>query len=253
MTTIIKSVPNEKTSITLYYGVATQNVPGELADMVGTIMGEGIKPSSGYIELFATERECVANLTIHGELSETDAAIIPIDFSMEEIEGMEQCIEDDIPFYHPITTYKFKGTIKSERIPKYLDDIKRYAVHHISKEELIRQEVEQMEDLKKKQNAFNTKLYHFNAIKAKKNGGFYKKEHICPQCGNIIVLPATSRKDNQTEICGRCGDMEAYSEQGISTYGILQIERNKLAFMNQWLDEEMDKEGISEADMTAGV
>lgn len=39
----------------------------------------------------------------------------------------------------------------------------------------------------------------------------------CPECGKSYSLPpAISRKDNRTEICPRCGQIEAYLAAGIS-------------------------------------
>lgn len=36
---------------------------------------------------------------------------------------------------------------------------------------------------------------------------------ICARCGSAIVgYPALSRKDNRTEICSRCGTLEALEE-----------------------------------------
>lgn len=36
---------------------------------------------------------------------------------------------------------------------------------------------------------------------------------ICPICGNTIIgYPALSRKDNKTEICSSCGNIEAIQE-----------------------------------------
>ncbi len=36
---------------------------------------------------------------------------------------------------------------------------------------------------------------------------------ICPICGDYIQgYPAISRKDNRTEICSRCGTLEAIEE-----------------------------------------
>ncbi len=131
MMTIKKNIPNEKPMVTLYHGIATQNVPQKLAGIIGTMMSKGITSSKGYIDLYVTENECLANLTLHGEPSETDAAIVPISFTIEEFNGMEQQIEDDIPFLQQMTRYLYKGTIEAERIPDYLGDIKRYDVLHI--------------------------------------------------------------------------------------------------------------------------
>lgn len=36
---------------------------------------------------------------------------------------------------------------------------------------------------------------------------------ICPKCGKVISdYPALSRKDNRTEICSKCGTLEALEE-----------------------------------------
>lgn len=42
-----------------------------------------------------------------------------------------------------------------------------------------------------------------------------REEHICPKCGNLYLgFPAISRVDNKTEICSRCGQMEALQQFG---------------------------------------
>ena len=39
------------------------------------------------------------------------------------------------------------------------------------------------------------------------------KNKICPKCGNKIVgYPAISRRDNKTEICSYCGQIEALED-----------------------------------------
>ena len=44
-----------------------------------------------------------------------------------------------------------------------------------------------------------------------------KKRKVCPICGGpILGYPATSRKDNKTEICNNCGLLEALD--ALNTY-----------------------------------
>lgn len=40
-----------------------------------------------------------------------------------------------------------------------------------------------------------------------------KNKKVCPKCGEEIVgYPAVSRRDNRTEICSECGQIEAMED-----------------------------------------
>lgn len=44
-----------------------------------------------------------------------------------------------------------------------------------------------------------------------------KEKRICPKCGKeYSEFPALSREDNKTEICPRCGVVEAFIAYGMS-------------------------------------
>lgn len=58
---------------------------------------------------------------------------------------------------------------------------------------------------------YDTKLKKYRANKVNGETKYYiGAAKICPRCNNYIVgYPALSRVDNKTEICSKCGNLEA--------------------------------------------
>jgi len=55
----------------------------------------------------------------------------------------------------------------------------------------------------------------------------YDKAFICPECKNVSVdFPATSRRDDKTQICPECGTKEAF-EDYVRFSSASKIEREK--------------------------
>ena len=43
------------------------------------------------------------------------------------------------------------------------------------------------------------------------------KTFVCPRCSRrVVCYPSLSRKDNQTDICDRCGMAEAFEDAGLA-------------------------------------
>jgi len=52
-------------------------------------------------------------------------------------------------------------------------------------------------------------------LREAENEGARIEKHMCPKCGKTYAgFPAISRVDNKTEICSRCGQMEALQQFG---------------------------------------
>ncbi len=63
-------------------------------------------------------------------------------------------------------------------------------------------------------------------------------KEICPRCKNPMTkYPATSRRDNQTKICSRCGTDEAMFDFAMRSSSRSEEEKeNAIKLEKEWLE-----------------